>query len=91
MINRRRPGRGERDESVVVKALRFGIIPLIVIVLIIIIILTDNKSGGGEDDALSSLIVRRRRSVIQNYWRGCSELTAGRRKTRAESRPGWSW
>ena len=51
MINRRRPGRGERDESVVVKALRFGIIPLIVIVLIIIIILTDNKSGGGEDDA----------------------------------------
>lgn len=49
MASRRRLRRGERDESVVVKALRFGIIPFIVIILIIIIILTDNKSGTEDD------------------------------------------
>ncbi len=49
MADRRRLGRGERDENTVVKVLRFGAVPFIVIVLIIIIMVTDNKGEGGDD------------------------------------------
>lgn len=53
MANQRRAGRGGQDDSVLVKVLRFGIIPVVVIILIIVIIWLDKgKETGGDDSYL---------------------------------------
>lgn len=50
MADRRRRTRGEQEEDGLVKALRFGVIPLVVIVLIVVIIQMDKRGGSEGDD-----------------------------------------
>ena len=56
MANQRRTGRGNQDDSVLFRVLRFGIIPAVVIVLIVVIIQLDKGGdtegrGTGESDS----------------------------------------
>lgn len=51
MAYQRRTGRGNQDDSVLVKILRFGIIPAVVIILIVIIIRLDKGTEAGGDDS----------------------------------------
>lgn len=51
MANQRRTGRGNQEDSGLVKILRFGMIPAVVIILIIIIIRLDKGTEAGGDDS----------------------------------------
>ena len=50
MARERRRARSGQDENILIKALRFGTIPLIVIILIIIILCMDRPGESGSDE-----------------------------------------
>ncbi len=54
MARERRRARSGQDENILIKALRFGTIPLIVIILIIIILCMDRPGESGSDESSAS-------------------------------------
>lgn len=54
MANQRRNVRGRRDDSGIIRILRFAAIPFIVIILIIIIMCMDQNDGSQKDNNISS-------------------------------------